>query len=137
MTEPSRILLDSPPDIDPAPVMDFLGRLAYPVDVCHGPGPGQLCPILSGDGCEKLADAKGIIYHLDLDIPQHREILAEYRRLVPTDVPLRVVVQPGQEETYAELLHGLPVWTHEPTAGDLDGFASLVEAADMTRSDDE
>lgn len=137
MTEPSKILLDSPPDLDPAPVINFLGRLAFLVEVCHGPSTSGFCPILSGEACEKVADAHGIIYQLDLDRPQHREILSEYRRHVPDDIPLRVVVQPGQERTYAELLRGLPVWTHEPSAGDLDGFAALVEAADTTREVDE
>ena len=133
MAEPTKILLDSPSDLDPTPVVDFLGRLSHEVEVCNGPSAGMVCPILSGDGCEKVANASGIIYHLDLDRPQHQEILEEYRRSVATDVPLLVVVQPGQDRTYAELLHGLSVWTHNPTTADLDGFAAMVEAANQTR----
>ena len=83
------------------------------------------------------SSAHGIIYHLDLDRPQHREILREYRRQVPSDVPLRVVVQPGQDRTYAELLRGLPVWTHDPSPSELDGFAAMVEAADFMRGEAE
>ena len=135
MAEQSKILLDSPPDLDPTPVIAFLGRLQHPVEVCHGPGDDTPCPLLVGKGCSKVSSAHGIIYHLDLDRPAHREILLEYRRQVPSDVPLRVVVQPGQDRTYAELLRGLPVWTHDPTPGELDGFAALVEAADFMRGD--
>ena len=34
---------------------------------------------------------------------------------------------------YAEILADVQAWTHEPTAGELDGFAAQVEAADRTR----
>lgn len=135
MTEPSTILLDSPPDLDPTPVISFLQRLNHPVEVCNGPGDDAICPILEGKGCQKVSSAHGIIYHLDLDRPEHRAILRAYRRQVPADVPLRVVVQPGQERTYAELLRGLPVWTHDPSPGELDGFAAMVEAADFMRGE--
>ncbi|NNJ48131.1 MAG: hypothetical protein HKP18_09920 [Acidimicrobiia bacterium] len=54
---------------------------------------------------------------------------------MPSDVPLRVVVQPGQDRTYADLLRGLPVWTHDPSPGELDGFAAMVEAADYMRGE--
>ena len=135
MSEPSKILLDSPSDLDSSAVISFLGRLDHPVEVCHGPGDDTPCPLLVGKGCEKVSTAHGIIYHLDLDRPAHREILREYRRQVPADGPLRVVVQPGQERTYAELLRGLPVWTHEPSPSELDGFAAMVEAADYMRGE--
>ena len=135
MSEPSKILLDSPPDLDATPVVAFLSRLNHPVELCHGPDAEHPCPLLVGQGCDKVATAHGIIYHLDLDRPTHREILREYRKQVPSDVPLRVVVQPGQDRTYAELLRGLPVWTHEPSPGELDGFAAMVEAADFMRGE--
>lgn len=135
MSQPSKILLDSPPDLDPTAVISFLGRLEHPVEVCHGPGEDTPCPLLAGKACEKVSSAHGIIYHLDLDRPAHREILRAYRRQVPADVPLRVVVQPGQDRTYAELLRGLPVWTHEPSPSELDGFAAMVEAADYMRGE--
>jgi len=135
--DPSKILLDSPADLDPTPVINFLGRLEHPVEVCNGPSDDAICPILTGKECEKVSSAHGIIYHLDLDRPQHRAILRGYRRLVPSDVPLRVVVQPGQDRQYAELLRGLPVWTHEPSSSELEGFAALVEAADYMRGHSE
>ena len=51
-------------------------------------------------------------------------------------MPIAVAVQPGQEMTYADLLDGLYVWSHSPTAAELDGFAALVEAADDTGTSD-
>jgi len=135
MSEPGKILLDGPPDLDPTPVISFLGRLDHPFEVCHGPSDDTACPILEGKTCEKVSNAHGIIYHLDLDRPAHRDILREYRRQVPPDVPLRVVVQPGQDRTYAELLRGLPVWTHDPSPAQLSGFAAMVEAADYMRGE--
>ena len=135
MSGPSMILLDSPADLDAGPIIAFLGRLGHPVELCHGPDEGTACPILVGQRCEKLANAYGIIYHLDLSRHEHRAILREYRRLVPSNIPLRVVVQPGQDRTYSDLLRGLPVWTHDPSPADLEGFAAMVEAADFMRSE--
>lgn len=135
MSEPSKILLDTPSDLDAAPVIAFLGRLSHPVEVCHGPGNDTSCPILLGERCEKIANAHGIIFQLDLERSEHREVLREYRRQIPSNVPLRVVVQPGQDRSYAELLRGLPVWTHDPSPVDLEGFAAMVEAADYMRGE--
>lgn len=137
MPEPSKILLDTPSDLDAAPVIAFLGRLSHPVEVCNGPGSNTPCPILVGKRCEKIANAHGIIFQLDLGRSEHREILREYRRRIPSNVPLRVVVQPGQIRTYAELLRGLPVWTHNPSPSELEGFAAMVEAADFMRGENE
>lgn len=74
--------------------------------------------------------AHGIVFKLDLDQPYHREILERYRWAVGTEVPIAVAVQRGQEVIYAELLDGMYLWTHQPTAAELDGFAALVEASD-------
>jgi hypothetical protein len=135
MSEPSKILLDSPSDLDPTPVITFLAGLDHPFDVLHGPGGDELSPLAVGQYHKEVSSALGIIYHLDLDRPTHREILREYRHRVPQDVPLRVVVQPGQDRTYAGLLRGLPVWTHDPSQAELDGFAAMVEAAAYKRSE--
>ena len=109
---------------------DFLERLGHPVRMCHGPPHGQLCPILSGEGCTLVDESHGIIFELDLDRPQHRAILKRYREVVAEDVPIRAVVKPGQEVEYADALVGIEVWTHSPSAGELDGFAAEVEAYD-------
>jgi hypothetical protein len=130
------ILLDVSPG--EAEVFDaaFLERTGHPVVVCHGPGT-ELCPLLGGEACSKFADAHGIVFQLDLDRPQHRDIVMRYRALTRPELPIRVVVGPGQAERYPELLSEVEVWAHEPTAADLDGFAARVEAADRDDVDAE
>ncbi len=125
------VILDVTPG-DASFDQQFLERLGHPVLVCHGPDVGRSCPILR-DRCDLVAQAHGVVFQLDLDRPQHRAILRRYEEVLPEDVPIRVVVPPGQDVRYAELLAGVQTWTHEPTAGELDGFAAEVEAADRTR----
>jgi hypothetical protein len=108
----------------------ILERLGHPVEMCHGPEVGSLCPILGGSGCERFESAHGVVFALDLDRPQHRAVLGRYQELAAEDVPIRVVVRRDQQERYADLLRGVQVWDHEPTVADLDGFAAQVEAAD-------
>lgn len=126
----SYVLFDVPEGVDPID-RDFLEELGHPVLVCHGPAPRKLCPILSGARCPLADGAHGIVFELDLDRPVHRAILSRYKKSLRSDVPIRVAVRPGQETKYQKLLAGLKVWTHEPVAGDLDGFAAEVEAADL------
>lgn len=109
---------------------EMLERLEHPVTVCNGPEVGKLCPLLGGNGCEKFDNAHGIVFALDLDRPQHRAIVRNYRALGRDDLPIRLVVRPGQAERHAELLGEVQVWEHEPTMADLDGFAAQVEAVD-------
>ncbi|MGZ4724194.1 MAG: hypothetical protein ACXV8L_08280 [Ilumatobacteraceae bacterium] len=110
----------------------FLEDNGHPVVMCHGPGEDALCPLLAGAGCESVTSAHGIVFVLDLDRPQHVDILDRYRDVVRDDVPIKAVVKPGQRERYAHVLDRVEVWEHEPTAADLDGFAAEVEAADRT-----
>lgn len=124
------ILFDIPEGSEPVD-REFLEQLGHPVLVCHGPQPGKLCPILSGQGCPLAEDADGIVFELDLDRPQHRAILRRYKESLRSDLPIHVVVRPGQEIEHSELLHGLKVWTHVPVAGDLDALAAQVEAAGL------
>jgi hypothetical protein len=70
------------------------------------------------------------VFELDLDRPQHRAILTKYKETLRSDVPIRVVVRPGQSEKYPDLVRGLKLWTDTPVAGDLDALAAEVEAAD-------
>lgn len=109
---------------------EFLERLGHRVMVCNGPQPGFLCPILSGEGCPLAEGAHGIVFELDLDRPQHRAILRQYKTSMREDVPIRVVVPPDQAIEYADLLQGLRGWDHVPIAGDLDALAAEVEAAE-------
>lgn len=115
---------------------DFLERTGHEALVCHGPGE-EMCPLLAGAGCDKIDAAHGVVFQFDLDRADHRSILARYKSILDPEIPLRVVVEPGQEVTYAELLAGTDVWAREPTAGDLDAFAAEVEAADQSRESGE
>jgi hypothetical protein len=97
--------------------------------VCNGPGEGA-CPLVAGEGCPLAENARGVVFELDIDNPKHRAIVRRYKNALRDDMPIRVVVKPGQEHEYADLLRGVRVWTHEPVAGDLDALASEVQAAD-------
>lgn len=131
MNEDAGIILDVTPG-DAHVESEFLEKLGHPVLVCHGPDWGHACPILKG-GCPLVDEAHGVIFQVDLDRPQHRAILRKYKEVIADDVPIRVVVREGQWDTYAADLVGVRVWDHEPTIGELDGFAAEVEAADATR----
>ena len=124
------VLLDVSPGENEVFDASFLERTGHPVLVCHGPAVRELCPLLGGQGCHKFEAAHGIVFELDLDRPQHRAIVERYRALSRDDLPIRVVVRPEQVERYRDVLAGVEVWTHEPTAADLDGFAAEVEATD-------
>jgi hypothetical protein len=102
--------------------------------VCSGPGEGA-CPLVAGKGCPLAENAHGVVFELDLDRPAHRAIVRKYKTELHEDVPIRVVVKPGQEKEFATLLQGIKVWTHEPVAGDLDALAAEIAAADQFRED--
>jgi hypothetical protein len=115
----------------------LMQRLGHPATVCHGPAENELCPILKAEGeCPLINAAHGVVFEFDLDKEHHREILARYLEVIDEDVPVRIIAEPDVAERHAELLRGVDVWTHEPTAGELDGFAALVEAADQAREAD-
>ena len=111
----------------------MLEGIGHEVRVCHGPGEQEDCPLIEEGSCDLVDAAHGVVFKLDLGREYHRHILGDYKRALPDDIPIAVSVQPGQETTYATLLEGLYVWSHSPTAAELDGFAALVEAADDTR----
>ena len=111
----------------------LLEGMGHPVMVCHGPGAEDYCPLLEEGACDEVSRAHGVVFKLDLGREYHRRILASYKQTIPDDMPIAVSVQPGQEVEYAALLDGLYVWSHSPSVAELDGFASLVEAADNTR----
>lgn len=125
-------------DVTPGDYEEFerhlLEGMGHRVEVCRGPdGQRGTCPMLEGQTCSKIDEAHGVVFKLDLDRRDHREILARYKRTLPDGAPIAVALQPGQEDAHAELLEGIYVWNHQPTSADLDGFAALVEAADDTR----
>jgi len=123
------ILLDVPPGQDGEFDRATLERMGHPVHVCHGPAAESVCPLLAGDGCPLFEQAHGIVFKLDLGVPQHREILERYRRLGRSGLPIRVLA-PGPDGERDAALGDVEVWSHEPNVADLDGFAAEVEAAD-------
>lgn len=126
----SYILFDIPYGSDVTD-REFLEQLGHRVMVCHGPQPGTPCPLLTGEGCALAEAAHGIVFELDLDQDQHRDILAQYKDSLRSDLPIHVAVRSGQASKYPALVKGLKVWDHSPVAGDLDAVAAEVEAADM------
>ena len=134
MTENDRgAILDVTPGDHEGFERRLLEGMGHPVMVCHGPQTAHDCPLIEEGACESVSSAHGVVFKLDLEREYHRRILESYKRTIPDDMPIAVAVQPGQEITHAELLEGLYVWSHSPTAAELDGFAALVEAADDTR----
>lgn len=123
------ILFDLPQGLEPTD-HEFLEGLGHQVEVCHGPAQGTICPILIGEDCPLAEGAHGIVFELDLDLPEHRAILLKYKDSLRRDVPIRVVVGPGQTERYHDLLSGLRTWAWTPVAGDLDGLAAEIESMD-------
>jgi hypothetical protein len=123
------ILIDAPDAGGVSYAKEFLEKLGHSTMVCQGPSEGTVCPILRGDACEMIDAAGGVVYEFDLDRPAHREILAKYKENLEEETPIRVVVTPEHAEKYSELLEGVSVWSHEPSIGELDGFAARVEAA--------
>jgi hypothetical protein len=127
------VLLDVAPGEGEVFEASFLEKIGHPVRVCHGPAAEEPCPLVVGEACEKFEMAHGVVFELDLDRPQHREIVDRYRAIAGPEMPIRVVVQPGQAERYREFLGQVEVWDGEPTVVDLDGFAAEVEAVDRQR----
>ena len=110
----------------------ILEDMGHTVMLCNGPGHNAPCPVLEDQTCDLVETAHGVVFELDLDIEQHRRILRRYQVIVHPDIPMRVVVQDGQAEKYADLLAGLEVWNHTPSASELDAFSSRVEAMERT-----
>ncbi len=126
------VILDVTPGDNEGFERHMLEAMGHPVEVCHGPS-GHGCSLVDDGTCQLLERAHGVVFKLDLDRPYHRDILERYRAVVGDATPIAVAVQPGQEEEYSELLDGMYLWNHQPTAAELDGFAARVEAAERVR----
>ena len=121
-------ILDVNPDRDAlAWEQDFIGRLEDHISTCSGPHREGACPILNGKHCPLIHDADGILFQLDLDREDHREILALYQQEL--DVPIRVVCTPEQRERWGPLLQGVEVMTRPVGPAALDAFAAEIESS--------
>ncbi len=113
----------------------LIQRLGHPATICHGPAENETCPIIQAErACELISAAHGVVFELNLDLEHHRDLLARYRGVLDDDIPVRVITEPEFAARYPDLLAGVDVWAHEPTAAELSGFAARVEAADAARS---
>ena len=123
MSEP--VILDVSPDPEElAWEQEWLERLELPVITCTGPHKTGACPLLQGKPCGKVDKADGILFQLDLDREDHREILKIYAETL--DVPIRVVVNEEHQLQYADLLRGVEVFTPPVGPSALDAFAAEV-----------
>lgn len=121
------VILDVNPDPDALDwEQDFLTRIETSVIGCCGPDHQGGCPLLEGDACAKIEAADGVLFQLDLDRAEHRQILARYVRIL--DVPIRVVVSPQQKVRWANLLEHVEVFTPPVGPATLDAFAAEVES---------
>lgn len=128
----SLVLLDAPAGTGQFE-HQILEDMGHKVMLCNGPSHEAPCPILEEGGtCDMVETAHGVVFELDLDIDHHRKILRRYQVLVRPEIPMRVVLQDGQAEAYADLLEGVEVWSHQPSASELDAFSSRVEAMERT-----
>lgn len=120
-------ILDVNPDTDAREwEREFLERLEAHVVSCPGPSERAPCPLLHNRACPKVDAADGVLFQLDLDDADHRNILRAY--VDRLDVPIRVTVKPGQEDRYRDLLGEVEVTTATPGPALLDGFEAEVES---------
>jgi hypothetical protein len=120
-------------DVHPSPEVlrwewEQLEEMDIHVVGCRGPEASGGCPLLRGEECALLDGADGVMFHLDLDKPEHRRLLTKYVALADRhEVPVRVVVSEEQQARWAPLLSLAEVFTAPVGAAKLDAFASEVE----------
>jgi hypothetical protein len=93
--------------------------------VCRGPRGERQCPLLIGHDCSLIHKANGILFELDLDRDDVRQILGRYVETL--DVPIRVVATPDQVSRYSTLLDKVEVVNPPFGPAGLDAFAAEVE----------
>jgi hypothetical protein len=93
--------------------------------ICQGPRGEKKCPLLTGHDCSLIHNADGILFELDLENSEVRQILQRY--IESLEVPVRVVATPEQTARYSSILS--KVETVHPPVGpaSLDAFAAEVE----------
>jgi hypothetical protein len=121
------VVLDVNPDPDALGwEQEWLTRAGLPVIPCCGPEVEGGCPILNNGRCNKIYDADGVIFQLDLDRPEHRLILRKYIRQLY--VPIRVVVTKEQQKRWAHLLQFVEVFNPPVGPTTLGAFAAEMSS---------
>lgn len=130
MTSLPVILIDSPDETSLEEEAKFYRDLGHPVEMCMGPESREDgCPLLTGRPCPLVENADGVIFQLNLDVPENRQVLAKYISYFDDlGVPVRVVVTEEQKQRWAKLLNLVEVWTTPVTVDKLDGFSAEVES---------
>ena len=95
------------------------------VVICRGPTRDQQCPLLTGHDCPKIHAADGILFQLDLEDDESRQILARYTDEL--DVPIRVVATGEQSRRFGSQLSSVEVIAPPVGPAKLDAFAAEVE----------
>jgi hypothetical protein len=121
------IILDVNPDPDALQwEEDWLERQDVDVVRCGGPHTPGDCPLLEGKACGKIVKADGILFQLNLERSDHRQILKTYSETL--DIPVRAVVSEADRDRYRDLLAEVEVVTPPMGPAALDAFASEVES---------
>ena len=131
--ESGTVLLVVPEDADQFTAC-ILQKLEHRVITCHGPTGRHDCPLVHGQGCAWFNEAHGIVFALDLRLPEHAAIVRHYEDLAASagrELPIRVIVPAGSDAPTT--LGDVPTWYGDPTVAQLDGFAALVEATDRSQ----
>ena len=90
--ESGTVLLVVPEDADQFTAC-ILQKLEHRVITCHGPTGRHDCPLVHGQGCAWFNEAHGIVFALDLRLPEHVAIVRHYEdlaRSVGHELPIRV-----------------------------------------------
>lgn len=86
-----------------------LEDMGHMVLSCRGPEQNGCCSLLETGECHLAAMADGILFELDLDVAENREILHLYRTEIGRTTPVRVLLKPGQAERHRDLLADVDV----------------------------
>ena len=93
--------------------------------------PGGMPSLADGSSCSKVEAAHGIVFRLDLKLPEHRQMLEGISDTAAAGLPVRVVVRPGQDHQFGDLLEGVPVWAGTAAPEEWDEFLAQIRAGHL------
>lgn len=110
-----------------------LEDMGHMVLSCRGPEQNGCCSLLDSGECQLAAMADGILFELDLDVAENREVLHRYRTEFGRTTPVRVLLKPGQAERHRDLL--ADVDASEGTIGfdEMSDFSKRASQAGASR----